>query len=75
MNLLEAAASAMQPQTSNETLDISDQDQTLFDHSDSDRVSINDWSETGRGSHVDFTDDESVPLVQGKSTTFFDSGS
>ena len=29
-------------------------------------VTINDWSQTGRGSHVDFADDEKVPLGPGR---------
>jgi hypothetical protein len=27
---------------------------------------IEDWSQTGRGSHVEFQDDEVVPLEQGE---------
>lgn len=48
------------------------EDQSLVDQSsgyyESDRVVIDDWSQTGRGSHVDFGDDETVPLQTGKQT-------
>lgn len=30
-----------------------------------DRITIQDWSRTGRGSHVDFEKQEKVPLDQG----------
>lgn len=44
-------------------------DKTLIDeaniHNQS-RIVINDWSLTGRGSHVDFGDKEAVPLEQGE---------
>jgi hypothetical protein len=30
------------------------------------RIAIEDWSETGRGVHIDFEDRETVPLKQGK---------
>jgi len=33
-----------------------------------DQINIEDWSQTGRGSHVDFGDKETVPIVQGKYT-------
>jgi len=29
------------------------------------RIAIEDWSETGRGVHIDFDDGETVPLTQG----------
>lgn len=45
------------------------EDKTLIDESNdyykSDRIVIDDWSQTGRGSHVDFGDDETVPLQTG----------
>ena len=34
----------------------------------SDHISIEDWSQTGRGSHIDFGDKETVPIVQGTYT-------
>ena len=40
-------------------------DDTLVnDHLD-DRISLEDWSSTGRGSHIDFDDHEEIPLKQG----------
>jgi len=36
--------------------------------SDRDQINIEDWSQTGRGSHIDFGDEETVPIVQGKYT-------
>jgi hypothetical protein len=33
-----------------------------------DTISIDDWSRTGRGSHVEFGSDENVPLEQGEET-------
>jgi hypothetical protein len=47
----------------------SDRDETLVEDSAYERdyvTIIDDWSQTGRGSHVDFEDDESVPLEQGQ---------
>jgi hypothetical protein len=36
------------------------------DHANSaDTLVLDDWSQTGRGSHVDFEKDEDVPLEQG----------
>ena len=32
----------------------------------SNRIDIKDWSQTGRGSHVDFKHEETVPLEQGE---------
>jgi hypothetical protein len=31
-----------------------------------DMIALEDWSQTGRGSHVEFRNDESVPLEQGE---------
>jgi hypothetical protein len=31
-----------------------------------DTIALEDWSQTGRGSHVEFSNDESVPLEQGE---------
>jgi len=31
-----------------------------------DQIKIRDWSQTGRGSHVDFSDTETIPIVQGR---------
>ncbi|KAH7078440.1 kinase-like domain-containing protein, partial [Paraphoma chrysanthemicola] len=45
-------------------------DETLTEDTDpqrDDRISVEDWSQTGRGSHVDFAYKEVVPLEQGKS--------
>jgi hypothetical protein len=42
---------------------ISDNDTPTTDLQD--RVTITDWSKTGRGSHVDFEKQEKVPLEQG----------
>jgi hypothetical protein len=45
-----------------------DHDETLVEDSDCERdyvTIIDDWSQTGRGSHVDFEDNENVPLEQG----------
>lgn len=49
--------------------DVSSGDTTLVDEKNprkGDQVIIDDWSHTGRGSHIDFGDDEIVPLKQGK---------
>lgn len=53
-------------------------DETLTDDHNpvkDDRITIDDWSQTGRGSHVEFKHEEKVPLGQGeqafhRSTTF-----
>lgn len=50
------------PPTSNDDATLVDEIRPLKD----DMVAIDDWSQTGRGSHVDFKDDELVPLQQGK---------
>jgi hypothetical protein len=44
-------------------------DETLTGHTDSRRddiINVRDWSQTGRGSHVDFEYKDIVPLEQGK---------
>jgi hypothetical protein len=49
-------------------LSITSDDETLIEDTNpgkNDTISLDDWSETGRGSHVDFTHDESVPIEQG----------
>lgn len=60
------------------TLDISTKstflsdDETLYEESNplkSNKITIEDWSETGRGSHVDFEKEETVSLQQGKSAS------
>lgn len=46
-----------------------DDDQTLYEEENpykSHKVLIEDWSDTGRGSHVDFAKDETISLQQGK---------
>ena len=45
----------------------SDDDETTLQASLNDAMS--DWSETGRGSHVDFDPGEVVPLKEGRSKT------
>lgn len=55
-----------------------DADETLIDDTVSpgrDQIYIEDWSKMGRGSHIDFGDDETVPIVQGKWTLKVFSGS
>lgn len=37
-------------------------------------LQLDDWSQTGRGSHVDFQTDETVPLNQGELRPFSPSG-
>jgi hypothetical protein len=39
---------------------------TSSDHGS--RLEIDDWSQSGHGSHVDFGDDDTVPLEQGATT-------
>lgn len=34
-----------------------------------DRAVIDDWSQLGKGSHIDFEDDEVVPLEQGNKSS------
>jgi hypothetical protein len=44
-------------------------DEPLTGHTNSrsdDRINVRDWSQTGRGSHVDFEYKDVVPLEQGK---------
>ena len=46
-------------------------DETLVEDATSssrDQIDIEDWSQTGRGSHVDFGDEETLPIVQGRYT-------
>ena len=46
-------------------------DETLVEDtlsSNGDQIDIKDWSELDRGSHIDFGDEETLPIVQGKST-------
>lgn len=45
------------------------EDKTLVEDNnprENDIVVIEDWSQTGRGSHVEFNDDEHVPIEQGE---------
>jgi hypothetical protein len=54
-------------------LSLSDDDQTLYEESNpykSHKVTIEDWSGTGRGSHVDFEKQETISLQQGKFGTW-----
>jgi hypothetical protein len=44
-------------------------EETLIDEANvhkGNQIVINDWSLTGRGSHIDFGDKEAVPLEQGE---------
>jgi hypothetical protein len=43
-------------------------DDTLIEDANrkNDIIVIEDWSQTGRGSHVEFKDDENVPIEQGE---------
>jgi len=44
-------------------------DETLVEDataSSKDQIDIEDWSQTGRGSYIDFGDKDIVPIVQGK---------
>jgi len=48
-----------------------DAGETLVDDTvspDRDQIYIEDWSKMGRGSHIDFGDDETIPIVQGEWT-------
>jgi hypothetical protein len=50
-------------------LSITSDDETLIEDANpykADTIVLEDWSETGRGSHVDFAHDENVPLEQGE---------
>jgi len=44
-------------------------DETLVEDATSsskDQIGIEDWSQTGRGSYIDFDDKDVIPIVQGK---------
>jgi hypothetical protein len=50
-------------------LSITSDDETLIEDVNPHKVHtivLDDWSETGRGSHVDFKHDENVPIEQGQ---------
>jgi hypothetical protein len=50
-------------------LSITSDDETLLEDvkpHKADTIVLEDWSETGRGSHVDFKHDEHVPIEQGQ---------
>jgi len=51
--------------TERETLDGNGSLVEKADATNHGRIVIEDWSETGRGIHVDFDDRETVPLTQG----------
>jgi hypothetical protein len=64
---IESGESVAQRSTSR--LASSSNDDTLYEDanpSEIDRIVITDWSHTGRGSHVEFSHNETVPLEQGK---------
>jgi hypothetical protein len=54
---------------SNSELSLANNDNTLVEDANPlkhDMIALEDWSQTGRGSHVEFRNDESVPLEQGE---------
>jgi hypothetical protein len=59
----------MATESDNNAISSSDNDTTLVSEvnpRDAEVAIIKDWSQTGRGSHVEFQDDEVVPLEQGE---------
>jgi hypothetical protein len=51
----------------------SDEDEAPYESfcvAENDRVVIEDWSQTGKGAHIDFDDRASVPLIQGTLMSF-----
>jgi hypothetical protein len=60
-DLTERKSKSEPPHTNNDDTLVEDVDP--LEH---DIVVLDDWSQTGRGSHVEFRNDESVPLEQGE---------
>ena len=64
-NMYNTSATRMRWLDSSLTIATSNSDNDTSDNNFTDKITLEDWSKTGRGSHVDFERHEKVPIDTG----------